>query len=282
MAQQWDNQNPEFNVKKIIPILIGVVSLILVITFWNKITVNLKAGQAGVMFKQFSGGVDKETIYGEGFHFIAPWNEMVAYDVTQQEIAEVLNVLSSNGLEIKVDVSIWFRPDIPNLGYLHSEIRENYVKKVVIPAIRSAARMVVGRYAPEEIYSSKREAITQEIDEETKLICKDKYVTVERILIRSIELPPTIKTAIETKLKQEQETLEYEFRLAKASKEAERQILEAEGKAKANEIISKSLTDKILQEKGIEATLKLATSPNAKVVVIGGGDEGLPIILGNN
>jgi len=141
MAQQWDNQNPEFNVKKLIPILIGVVSLILVITFWNKITVNLKAGQAGVMFKQFSGGVDKETIYGEGFHFIAPWNEMVAYDVTQQEIAEVLNVLSSNGLEIKVDVSIWFRPDIPNLGYLHSEIRENYVKKVVIPAIRSAARI---------------------------------------------------------------------------------------------------------------------------------------------
>jgi regulator of protease activity HflC (stomatin/prohibitin superfamily) len=95
-------------------------------------------------------------------------------------------------------------------------------------------------------------------------------------------LPPTIKTAIETKLKQEQETLEYEFRLAKASKEAERQILEAEGKAKANEIISKSLTDKILKEKGIEATLKLATSPNSKVVVIGGGDEGLPIILGNN
>ena len=101
MAQQWDNQNPEFNVKKLIPILIGVVSLILVITFWNKITVNLKEGQAGVMFKKIRGGVDKETIYGEGFHFIAPWNEMVAYDVTQQEIAEVLNVLSSNGLEIK-------------------------------------------------------------------------------------------------------------------------------------------------------------------------------------
>jgi len=282
MAQQWDNQNPEFNVKKLIPILIGVVALIFVITFWNKITVNLKAGQAGVMFKQFSGGVDKENIYGEGFHFIAPWNEMVAYDVTQQEIAEVLNVLSSNGLEIKFDVSIWFRPDIPNLGYLHSEIRENYVKKIVIPAIRSATRMVVGRYAPEEIYSSKREVITQEIDAETKLICKDKYVTVERILIRSIELPPTIKTAIETKLKQEQETLEYEFRLAKASKEAERQILEAEGKAKANEIISKSLTDKILQEKGIEATLRLSESSNSKVVVIGGGDSGLPIILGNN
>lgn len=282
MANQWDGQTPELNVKKLIPILIGIVALILVITFWNKVTVTLKAGQAGVMFKQFSGGVDKENVYGEGFHFIAPWNDMIVYDVTQQELSEVLNVLSSNGLEIKVDVSIWFRPDIPKLGYLHSEIRENYIKKIVVPAIRSAARMVVGRYNPEEIYSTKREAITQQIDAETKEICNDKYITVERILIRSIELPPTIKSAIETKLKQEQETLEYEFRLAKAAKEAERQIVEAQGKAKANEIISKSLTDKILQEKGIEATLKLANSPNAKVVVVGSGDNGLPLILGNN
>ncbi len=282
MANQWDQNNQEFNLKKIIPIIIGVAALILVITFWNRITVTLSPGQSGILFKPFSGGIEKEQVYGEGFHFKAPWNDMIVYDVTQQEIAEVLNVLSSNGLEIKVDVSMWFRPDIPNLGYLHSEIRENYIKKVVIPAIRSAARLVVGRYTPEEIYSSKREVITNEIYEETTNICKDKYVNVERILIRSIELPPTIKQAIETKLKQEQETLEYEFRLAKASKEAERQILEAEGKAKANEIISKSLTDKILKEKGIEATLKLANSPNAKVVVVGGGDEGLPLILGNN
>lgn len=282
MANQWDQNNQEFNLKKIIPIIIGVVALIFVITFWNRITVTLSPGQSGILFKPFSGGIEKEQVYGEGFHFKAPWNDMIVYDVTQQEIAEVLNVLSSNGLEIKVDVSMWFRPDIPNLGYLHSEIRENYIKKVVIPAIRSAARLVVGRYTPEEIYSSKREVITNEIYEETTNICKDKYVNVERILIRSIELPPTIKQAIETKLKQEQETLEYEFRLAKASKEAERQILEAEGKAKANEIISKSLTDKILKEKGIEATLKLANSPNAKVVVVGGGDEGLPLILGNN
>ena len=228
---QFDQQ-PEINLKKILPIIIGAGALIVVIFFWNRLTVTLGAGQAGVMFKMFDGGIDKDHVYDEGFHLIAPWNDMIIYDVTQQEISEVMNILSSNGLEIKVDVSMWYRPEFEKLGYLHSEIRENYQKKVVIPAIRSASRSVVGRYAPEE-------------------------------------------------LKQEQETLEYEFRLAKASKEAQRQILEAQGKAKANEIISKSLTQNILTEKGIEATLKLANSPNAKVIVVGGGESGLPIILGN-
>ena len=99
--------------------------------------------------------------------------------------------------------------------------------------------------------------------------------------MRDVTLPPTIKTAIERKLKQEQESLEYEFRLAKDKKEAERQKIDAEGKATANRILSASLTDKILQEKGIEATLELAKSNNSKVVVIGSGKDGMPIILGN-
>ena len=100
--------------------------------------------------------------------------------------------------------------------------------------------------------------------------------------MRDVTLPPTIKDAIERKLRQEQEALEYEFRISKAQKEAERQIIEAQGKADANKILSASLTDKILQDKGIEATLELSKSGNSKVVVIGSGDSGLPIILGNN
>ena len=100
--------------------------------------------------------------------------------------------------------------------------------------------------------------------------------------MRDVSLPSTIKEAIERKLKQEQESLEYEFRLAKATKEAERQRIESEGKAAANRILSASLTDMILKEKGIQATVKLAESPNSKVVVVGSGDDGLPIILGNN
>ena len=102
------------------------------------------------------------------------------------------------------------------------------------------------------------------------------------MLIRDVGLPEKLKQAIERKLEQEQSSLEYEFRLTRAEKEAERQRIEAEGKAAANRILSQSLTDKVLKDKGIEATLRLAESPNSKVIVVGGGGEGLPLILGNN
>ena len=140
---------------------------------------------------------------------------------------------------------------------------------------------MVGRYTPEQLYSSKRDVIEQEILEEVQKVLKDQYLIVKRVLVEDVKLPTTIRAAIETKLKQEQESLEYEFRLAKAKKEAERQKIDAEGKATANRILNASLTDKILQEKGIEATLKLSESTNSKVIVIGSGKDGLPLILGN-
>jgi regulator of protease activity HflC (stomatin/prohibitin superfamily) len=213
---------------------------------------------------------------------VAPWNKVIVYEVRQQELFEKMQVLSSNGLEIQLDGSAWFQPQYENLGLLHQEKGENYVSRIIQPAIRSAARSVVGRYTPEQLYSSKRDAIQKEIYDETKKIVDDQYVQLNEFLVRDVTLPNTIKDAIERKLGQEQESLEYEFRLEKAEKEAERQRIDAEGKAVANKILSASLTDKILKEKGIEATLQLAQSPNSKVIVIGSGDSGLPIILGNN
>ena len=159
---------------------------------------------------------------------------------------------------------------------------ENYLDRVVKPAARSATRSVVGRYTPEQIYSSKRDVIQEEIYLETKKILDKQYVQLNEVLVRDVTLPTTIKEAIERKLKQEQESLEYEFRLQKATKEAEKQKIEAEGKAAANRILNASLTDKILKEKGIQATLELAKSPNAKTVVIGSGKSGLPLILNQN
>lgn len=278
---QYSNQE-SFNLKKIIPIALLLVVFIVLIAFGSSMTVTIPEGHSGVIFRQFGGGLDpKEEPFGEGFHIIAPWNRMIVYEIRQQEVSETMNVLSSNGLEIFVDVSIWYRPLKSELGYLHSELGTNYSKKVVIPSLRSSTRSVIGRFTPEEIYSTERDAIQQDIYGETQKLLQEKFVQLDKILIRSITLPSTIKNAIERKLKQEQESLEYEFKLEKAKKEAERQRIEAEGKARANEIISRSLTDKILTEKGIEATLKLSESENAKVIVVGSGDNGLPIILGN-
>ena len=210
-----------------------------------------------------------------------PWDKVHVYEVRQQEVFEKMDVLSSNGLDIKLDASVWFQPRSEDLAKLHQEKSEQYIARILLPAIRSAARSVVGRYTPEQLYSSKRDAIQVEIFEETKKIVEDQYIQLNEVLIRDVTLPPTIKEAIERKLKQEQESLEYEFRLVTADKEAQKVRIEAQGKADANRILSASLTDKILQDKGIEATVKLAESPNSKVIVIGAGDSGMPIILGN-
>jgi prohibitin 1 len=265
--------------KVAIPFIIGAVILIIILT---KSAVTIGSGQAGVLYKTFDNGVvTDEPALGEGFHIVAPWNRIFIYEVRQQEILEKMNVLSSNGLDIKLEASVWFQPDFKNLGKLHQEKSEMYKERVLLPAIRSAARSVVGRYTPEQLYSSKRDAIQQEIFEETKKIVESQYIQLNEVLVRDVTLPSTIKDAIERKLKQEQESLEYEFKLVTAAKEAEKVIIEAEGKAESNRILSASLTDKILQDKGIDATMKLAESPNSKVIVIGSGDSGLPIILGN-
>ncbi|WP_163514962.1 prohibitin family protein [Gelidibacter japonicus] len=265
--------------KVAIPAIIAAIVLIIILA---KSAVTVESGQAGVLYKTFGGGVvTDEPALGEGFHLIAPWNRVFIYEVRQQEILDKMSVLSSNGLDIKLEASVWFQPAYENLGKLHQEKGEQYKERILLPAIRSAARSVVGRYTPEQLYSSKRDAIQQEIFEETQKFVKDQYIQLNEVLVRDVTLPATIKDAIERKLRQEQESLEYEFRLVTASKEAEKVIIEAQGKADANRILSASLTDKILQDKGIEATVKLSESSNSKVIVIGSGDSGLPIILGN-
>jgi len=267
---------PKIGIPLIIILVIGLIALV-------KSAVTVGSGEAGVLYKVFDNGVvTDEPPLGEGFHLIAPWNDVIIYEVRQQELFEKMKVLSSNGLEIQIDASAWYEPVYNELGNLHQSLGENYLQRVIQPAIRSAARSVVGRYTPEQLYSSKRDVIQDEIFSETKKILDKQYVQLNEVLVRDVTLPNTIKEAIERKLRQEQESLEYEFRLVTASKEAEKVIIEAQGKADANRILSASLTDKILQDKGIDATLKLSESPNSKVVIVGGGEGGLPLILGNN
>ena len=258
-------------------IILAVIAIIL----FSKSTVTIGPGEGGVVFESLGSGIDTEKTYGEGFHLMLPWNKMIIRKVRQQSISDEMNVLSVNGLEVKVNGTIWYEPEFANLGKLIKTKGQDYERELLDPAINAAARSVVGRYTPEQLYSSKRDVIEQEILEEVQTVLKDQYLSVTRVLVEDVKLPSTIRIAIETKLKQEQESLEYEFRISKAKKEAERQRIDAEGKAIANKILSASLTDKILQEKGIEATIELSKSPNSKVIVIGSGKDGLPIILGN-
>ena len=188
---------------------------------------------------------------------------MFIYSTRIQEDRSVMEVLSANGLTIRTELSYRYRPIQESIGYLHNNVGENYHERIVIPEIRSATREVIGKYLPEELYSSKRDSIQTEIfdcDQQNR----KKNIELDAVLIRDVGLPEKLKQAIERKLEQEQSSLEYEFRLTRAEKEADRQRIEAEGKVVANRILSQSLTDKVLKDKGIEATLRLAEGQTQK------------------
>ena len=193
-----------------------------------------------------------------------------------------MEVLDKNGLSINVDVTVRFRPIENEIGSIHEKFNGKYVSNLIVPELRSSVREVMGRYTAEEIYSTKRAEVSQAIDTETRKTLEENNIEMRNLLIREINLPPQIKNAIENKLKQEQEALAYQFRLDKEKSEAERKRIAAEGEAAANNIVNSSLSDKLLKMRGIEATLELSKSPNSKIVIVGGGEDGLPLILGNN
>ena len=262
-------------------LIAGIIGLLVVFTLASSTFLTIEAGERGVLFNRFSG-LDEDTIYPPGFHVIAPWNTMYVYEVREQQISEEMEVLSSNGLTIKTDVTVRVAPQPSEIGFLHSNFGKDYSERLIKPEIRSAVREVIGRYTPEELYSTKRAEVQTGIQENLRDALKNNFISLKATLIRDIELPQRVQDAIEQKLEAEQEAQRYEFLLAQERKEAERKIIEAQAKADANKILTESLNDRILQDKGIEATLQLAQSPNSKVVVVGSADNGgLPLILGN-
>ena len=280
MNQNYQQQG-ELNMKKILPVIIIGISIIIIIAFSNKMFIKIGATERGVIFRQFSTGLDKDNVYGPGFHIIAPWNDMYRFNVAEQKSEEPMDVLDKNGLSINIDVTVRFYPLYNKVGYIYEAFKLDYMNVVVIPEVRSAVRQVAGRYTAEEIYSTKRSEVEQTIIEEAGAKLLENNIKMKALLIRSINLPADIKRAIENKLKQEQEALAYEYKLEKEKSEAERKRIAAEGEAKANTIINSSLTTNLLKMRGIEATIKLSESQNSKTVIIGGGEDGLPLILNN-
>jgi len=261
-------------------ILLGGI-VIFLIAFGSSMIVKLDPGERGVLFKPLSGGIDNENIYSQGYNYKAPWNDMIIYNVRQQEMTQTISALSSDGLEIALDLTLFFEVEKSKIGYLHEQVTPPYQTNFVEKVLRSIAYDVVGQYTPEQLYSTKKENVKNDIERLAATELSKKFVKLNAIMVRKITLPVTIKTAIEKKLRQEQESKEYEFKIIKETKEAERKRIEAQGIKDFQDIVSNGISEKYLKWKGIEATLDLSNSDNSKVIVIGGGDSGLPIILGN-
>jgi regulator of protease activity HflC (stomatin/prohibitin superfamily) len=263
-------------------IIVAVASFILLLIFSSRMFYIIQPGERAVIFRPFTSGLDKDNIYQPGFHIVAPWNDFHMYDVKELKAEETMDVLDKSGLKLIIDVSVRFNPIYNKVGSLHEIFGKNYINQLVVPEVRSSVRQVAGRYTAEEIYSTKRSEVEQTIIAETNKILSENYIDMRALLIRSISLPTQIQQAIENKLTQEQEALAYQFKLDKEKSEAERRRIAAEGEARANQIINSSLTNNLLKMRGIEATTELAKSPNSKVIVVGSGPDGLPLILGGN
>ena len=271
--------------------VILMMFVFVVVYFSDNIFYTIPPGSVGVLWKRFGGGTDLDSYLGEGLHVILPWDKVYVYDTRLQQLEQDFDVLSADGLKMTVNIAYRFQAIPATVPALHQYIGPNYVSVLITTDIGARARDVFSHNTPEEIFSDRRIQIQQEILHDVQTHLRDTFspmaghpidfVKLEDVLIRGITLPPEVQAAINRKEEQKQLNLEYDYRLLREAKETERKRIEAQGIREFQDIISSGITESYLKWRGIEATLELARSNNSKIVVIGGGKDGLPIILGN-
>ena len=265
-----------------IPFLsIGVQLLaLLLVFFWNRIFIVIHSGEAGVLWNRFAG-TQIGRVYGEGLHLISPLDRMSVYEIRKQVASHRLDVLSVEGLRLQLDLVIRYRPALDLLGMLQQRIGPDYLTRVALPQTDSVLRKELATATAMQIYTDENGLLTRALVKATEEVGRN-FVELEDIMIRHIQLPETVRTAIEQKLIQQQVLNSYRFRIRTAEQEAERQRIEAGGIRDYQQIVGETLTERLLTHQGILATREIAGSNNAKTVVIGVGDISLPIILGGD
>ncbi len=247
--------------------------------FWNDIFRLVRSGEAGVMYRPLSNGTDTENTWDEGLRVVAPWNTLFIYNTRVQEVPDSFTVLSIDGLEVDIQVSIRFRPKRDDLGFLHRNIGPDYIENVVKPEIQAQFRFVLGQYKPEQIYTSQG-FIVQTVKQGALAQLNERWVLLDDLLLKSVKLPKSVADSIEAKLRAQQLVEEYEYRNQAEKLEAIRKATEAQGIYDYKQkVTADGIDESFLRFRGIEATLQLAKSNNSKVIVIGGGQDGLPLIL---
>lgn len=259
---------------RIVPIALAVLLLAL---GFASIT-SVPSGHVGVL--TLFGKVTGEVL-PEGIHVVNPLKRNNVLSIRTQEQKETAQVPSSEGLIVSLDTSLLFRLDTSRAADVFQKIGPRYVEVVVEPNLRSTIRAITGANSANALYSSGRNEVQNAIKDELTGVLGARGIVVEDVLLRDVQLPEMLRSSIEQKQQAEQESLRMGFILEKEAKEAERKRIEAQGISDFQRIVSQGISQQLLQWKGIEATEKLASSANTKVVVIGSGKDGLPIILGN-
>ena len=254
-----------------------VVVVIVLILLWASVA-KVNTGNVGVltMFGRVTGEV-----LPEGIHLVNPFKVNNELSIRTQEIKESASVPSNEGLVINLDTSLLFHLNPGKAAEAYQKLGPNYMDVIVEPTLRAAIREATASHSANALYTGEREQVGQQIYTQLVRELTPRGVEVERVLLRDIQLPATLKTSIEAKQQAEQESLAMSFRLQKETQEAQRKRIEAAGIRDFEQIVSQGISPQLLEWKGIEATEKLADSKNTKVVVIGNSKNGLPLILGS-
>jgi regulator of protease activity HflC (stomatin/prohibitin superfamily) len=244
--------------------------------FWHNIFISIYPGHAGVMWERFYGGTVTDKVRGEGLHVIWPWDKIYDYSLRIQERRNTVKILTTAGLYVDMDISYRFYPvQKSSLPFLHLQWGPDYADKFIEPEAKAKTIAVIGEYPPKELYSLDTIEIQAKIKEKLLEKFKKANIVLHDFLITRLALPGTITEAIERKLTQEQLSQEYDFKIAVAKKEQERKQIEARG----IQLFERLSGISILKWQGLAVTSEIARSDNAKIIVIGTGGGGLPIIL---
>jgi regulator of protease activity HflC (stomatin/prohibitin superfamily) len=255
----------------------GIAAFLLVILLFSSVT-RVGTGHVGVL--TLFGKVQSGEALGEGIHLINPMKTNNELSIQTQTLKESASVPSSEGLMMSLDTSLIYHLNPDRAAEVFQKIGADYENVVVEPTLRSAIRESTASHTANALYTGEREMVAKQIYDQVSTQLNQRGLIVENVLLRDIQLPATLKAAIEAKQQAEQESLAMNFRLQKETQEAQRKRIEAAGVRDFQQIVAQGITPSLLEWKGIEATENLAKSPNSKVVVIGNNKNGLPLIRG--
>jgi prohibitin 1 len=237
---------------------------------------SIPTGHVGVL--TLFGRVTGEVL-PEGIHLVNPLKSVEKLSVQTQSVKESASVPSNEGLILSLDTSLLFRLDRSKAAEVFQTVGEDYLEKIVEPTLRASVRTATSAHSANALYTNARELVQKQIMDELSAQLALRGLIVENVLLRDVQLPAMLKSSIEAKQQAEQDALRMSFILQKEKQEAERKRIEAQGIADFQRIVAQGISAQLLEWKGIEATEKLAMSPNTKIVIIGNPKNGLPLVL---
>lgn len=261
---------------------ICIVLMLLILLLYHQVVYAIAPGYAGVRYSLLFGGTQLDRVLPEGIALKLPWDRIYSYEVRIQQVPFAVDGLSLEGMTVRVEGNVLYRPLYEQVARLHANIGPNYEERVVTPIAIAAVRDAIAGHLSHELYTHDFEELKDEIVGLIEIHPSSQVIDFTDIAIRRVGLPTNVTQAIEQKLAQEQLAASYEFRLLAQQQEAERRRVEAIGIQTFYAIVSQSLTDALLTWRGIEATVELSKSPNTKIVVVGGGEDQMPLILGSD